>query len=101
MDVDEIAKLARIKLNSLEKERLQNDLGAILSYVTKLNEVKFNQDNVLLKDNENGNEQTNVTREDVSAHQSALYTDKILDEAPSKENNYISRVKLQINRYCF
>lgn len=37
--VEHIAKLARIELTEAEKEKMTKELGAILTYVEKLNEV--------------------------------------------------------------
>lgn len=37
--VEHIAKLARIELTKQEKEKMTEELGAILTYVEKLNEV--------------------------------------------------------------
>lgn len=37
--VEHIAKLARIELTDAEKEKMTKELGAILTYVEKLNEV--------------------------------------------------------------
>lgn len=38
-EIEHIAELARIKLSGEEKEKMANELGAILSYIDKLNEV--------------------------------------------------------------
>ena len=38
-DIEHIAKLARIKLTEEEKAKLTGELGAILTYVSKLNEI--------------------------------------------------------------
>lgn len=38
-DVEHIAKLARIEVKEEDKEKLAQELGAILDYVAKLNEV--------------------------------------------------------------
>ena len=37
--VEHIAKLARIRLTEEEKEKMTKELGAILTYVEKLNEI--------------------------------------------------------------
>lgn len=39
-EVERIAVLARIKLSEKEKKELARDLGAILGYIDKLNEIK-------------------------------------------------------------
>jgi len=38
-EVEHIAKLARIRLSEDEKEKMTSELGAILAYVSKLNEI--------------------------------------------------------------
>ena len=40
MDIDYVAKLARLKLDPAEREQLSRQLENILSYVQKLNELK-------------------------------------------------------------
>ena len=44
-EIEKIAQLAHLKLNDEEKEQLAEEVGKILDYVNKLNEV--NTDNVL------------------------------------------------------
>ena len=39
MDIDYIAKLARLDLNPAEREKLSSQMNDILSYVQKLNEL--------------------------------------------------------------
>ena len=39
IDIEHVAKLARIKLDEKEKEKFFKDLGAVLNYVDQLNEV--------------------------------------------------------------
>jgi len=39
-EVEHIADLARIKLSDKEKEKMAEDMAAILGYIDKLNEVK-------------------------------------------------------------
>jgi aspartyl-tRNA(Asn)/glutamyl-tRNA(Gln) amidotransferase subunit C len=43
-DIEHMATLARLKLTADEKERLSNQMGTILEYIEKLNEL--NTDNV-------------------------------------------------------
>ena len=38
-DLEKVARLARLSLSEAERERLGNDLGRIIDFVTKLNEV--------------------------------------------------------------
>ena len=39
MDIIYLAKLARLKLTDAEKERFSNQLGTIIKYIEKLNEL--------------------------------------------------------------
>ena len=44
MDIEHVAKLARLKLTDLEKEKFSNQIGTIIEYIEKLSEL--NTDNV-------------------------------------------------------
>ena len=44
MDIEHIAKLARLKLTDAEKEKFSNQMGTIIKYIEKLSEL--NTDNV-------------------------------------------------------
>ncbi|MBC8284443.1 MAG: Asp-tRNA(Asn)/Glu-tRNA(Gln) amidotransferase subunit GatC [Nitrospinae bacterium] len=39
MDIEHIAKLARLKLTDAEKERFSNQMGTIIEYIEKLSEL--------------------------------------------------------------
>lgn len=66
-DIEKLALLARIKLTSKEKEKLQKEFGAILEYVSKLKEVDVSG----INEAEAGKimDLENVTREDENAHE--------------------------------
>ena len=44
MDIEHLAKLARLKLTDAEKEKFSNQMGTIIKYIEKLSEL--NTDNV-------------------------------------------------------
>ena len=82
MDIDYVAKLARIDLSAKEKKKLGKQLGDILAYIEKLKELKVDKiepiSHVLpLK---------NVFRQDKLCP--SLPTDKVLHNAPEKRDNF-------------
>jgi len=95
MDKDKVlslAKLARIEISDAEAVSLSHEFDAILGYVSEVKEVdkfdkldKFNKEEFPIR---------NVLREDNEPHTSGLYTEKILNEAPSREGNYIKVKKI-------
>lgn len=94
MDKDKVlslAKLSRISLSDTEAERLSHEFESILKYVGEVKEVAL----------EEGVEQKptdfplrNVMREDGEGHESGLFTEKILNEAPAREGDYLKVKKI-------
>ena len=81
--VNKLTTLARIEVSDNEKDALLIDLQAILGYVSLLSSAPTAQGEIELPDN------INIFREDDNAHESGLYTTKILAEADREENGYI------------
>ena len=81
--VHKLAHLARLELTEEQEERYQKDLGEILDWVEKLEEV--NTDNV--EPLTNGNEEQVPLREDV-ADNYFKSTDEALKNAPEKDGDY-------------
>ncbi len=90
MDKDKVlalAKLARLDITDAEAEQLSSEFEGILGYV---GEVKKAVASTPLSSNEErGRGEVNIMREDNNPHESGIYTDKILEEAPEKEGNYL------------
>lgn len=85
-----LATLARIDISVEEAENLSHEFESILGYVSEVKSVSTN-------DNELGAEDytlKNVWREDENPHEPGLYTEKILNEAPEKEGDYIKVKKI-------
>ncbi|MDO8590019.1 MAG: Asp-tRNA(Asn)/Glu-tRNA(Gln) amidotransferase subunit GatC [bacterium] len=85
-----LAKLARIELKDEEAENLTREFSAILDYVGEVKAATGDQqtnklENVGL---------SNVFREDGEPHQSGLYTEKILAQAPAREGGHIKVKKI-------
>jgi len=85
MEIEKLAKLARINLSSGEKEKLQKEFEAILNYISALKEADTG-------DGKNGfskRETLNIMRSDENAHEMGKFTKDLLEGAPFSENGYI------------
>lgn len=94
MDKDKVlalAKLARIEISDSEAESLSKEFDAILGYVGEVKKLADpSQPSPKLGEGKGG--VYNIMREDNNPHESGIYTEKILNEAPDREGDYI-RVK--------
>ena len=84
-EVQHVAKLARLGLSEKEIEKMQKELSVILEYIDLLKEVDVSEikptfHSVLIE---------NVMREDEAKRESPKTVNKLLDEAPSKEEGYV------------
>ncbi len=95
-EVLKLATLARVEISPEEAESLSHEFEAILSYVSDVKvagtksagdaaSTAMRPEDIALK---------NVMREDANAHESGIYTEKILEEAPSREGQYIKVKKI-------
>jgi aspartyl-tRNA(Asn)/glutamyl-tRNA(Gln) amidotransferase subunit C len=80
--VERIAHLARLSLSEREKERFSQQLGSILMYVEKLNEL----DTIGIEPTSHVIEMHNVMREDTLW--SSLPSDSALANAPDRSGNF-------------
>lgn len=85
IDVNHIAKLARLGLAEKEKKKLKKELSAILEFVEKLNKVKT--DKVEPTAQVTGLE--NVSRQDKGRVKNKRETDKLLELAPERKSRYV------------
>jgi len=88
----DLAKLARIEMGDEEAESLSHEFKTILGYVGEVKGIspashKATQD-------ESDYTLRNVMREDTNPHESGIYTEKILSQAPAREENYIKVKKI-------
>lgn len=89
--MEKLATLARIDISAEEAENLSHEFESILGYVSEVKSVASTSDKEL------GVEDfalKNVWREDAEPHDSGLYTEKILNEAPEREGDYIKVKKI-------
>jgi len=85
MEIEKLAKLARINLSSGEKEKLQKEFEAILKYISALKEANTG-------DGEDGfskRETFNAMRSDENAHEMGKFTKELLEGAPFTEGGYV------------
>ena len=82
-----LAKLARVELGDEEAENLSHEFDAILDYVGEIKSVKITPK---AADSDSGGVVlSNVFRVDTGPHAPGLYTEKLLNQAPEKEGDYI------------
>jgi aspartyl/glutamyl-tRNA(Asn/Gln) amidotransferase C subunit len=88
-DIEHLAKLARIELNDKEAEALSLDISNILGYVSVVSD---------LASASSGEKRVgplhNVFREDGEPHEGGLYTEKLLNEAPERDGQYVKVKKI-------
>ena len=90
IDVRALAKLARMEVEDSELAKLEKELPAILTFVDTIQAVQ-------VKKTERNPALRNVMREDAEPHESGMYTEKLLAQAPgSKEGRVV--VKQVISR---
>ncbi len=83
IDIEHVAKLARIELSSAEKERFHDDLEKILEHFTELQ--KLNTDNVVPMTG--GTQLKDVFREDDAPFQAD--SENVAKAFPDKKGNYL------------
>lgn len=87
-DIEHLAGLARIAVSDNEKKALQHDLEEILTYVSQISEEEHSITN------SQAGELCNVMRVDEEPHESGIFTEDILAQAPVREGNRISVKKI-------
>lgn len=88
-DIEKLASLARIKIEDEEKEQFGKEIDSILGYVNQIKEA-----NVSLDQSERVGDVKNVLRDDTHPHEAGAFKDKILNEAPAREGDYIKVKKI-------
>lgn len=83
-DIKKLAELARLEISDEEQEKLLKEMDSILGYVSQVKEVTADMGAVSVADIVR-----NVMREDGEPHETGLYTDELLAEAPSSERGYV------------
>ena len=84
--IKKLANMARIDMDEKEMKEIGDSFGPILSYVGQIKEVSESLDTNY---QEVSDEPINILREDIVTNKTGEYTDKILDQAPGKENGFL------------
>lgn len=87
-DVEKLADLARVKIPDSSKQGFVEDIDAILDYVAQIQNADISD---LVQQMPHVK---NVMREDMTPHESGIYTEKILSIAPKREGNYVKVKKI-------
>jgi len=96
-EIDHIAKLARIHLGEVEKERLKKDLSSILDYIAKLNEVDTSSVEPLYQTTG----LTNAERADESRNEfptSEKLNGLLVGQAPQKHERFVKVKQVLIKK---
>lgn len=88
-DIEKLASLARIQVTEEEKDQFAADIDSVLLYVDQIQKAPIS----LERESAVGVVK-NVLREDSSSHESGMYTEKILNEAPKREGDYFKVKKI-------
>jgi aspartyl-tRNA(Asn)/glutamyl-tRNA(Gln) amidotransferase subunit C len=94
-EVEHIANLARIKLTEKEEEKMAKELGAILGYIDKLNEVDTSG---VVLDVKASSQLANVFRPDEPNGSGQVEPSKLIEQAPDRDGNYL-KVKEVFENY--
>jgi aspartyl-tRNA(Asn)/glutamyl-tRNA(Gln) amidotransferase subunit C len=87
-DIENLANLARIRLSDDEKEGLAKDVDSIMAYVDQIKSApigEFKPQAGAVK---------NVMRDDIVVMTSTEDLERLLDEAPKREGDYIAVKKI-------
>jgi len=82
MDINHVAMLARLKLTDAEKEQFEKQVGSIINYIDKLNEL----DTSSIEPTAHVLPISNVFREDQL--RTSLPREKALQNAPEKDDGF-------------
>lgn len=93
-DVEAMAGLARLELNTEEKKKFQKNLGAILQFIEKLKKLDVEE----VEPTAAGAETVNIMRGDEPRFKHDPETvNKMLEQAPDRKDNFV-KVKNILNK---
>ena len=82
-DIEKLAKLSRLSLKDEEKESFLVDFNSILDYVSEVESAPVGKEDI------EAGPLCNVMREDNPPHEGALYTERLLHDAPKIKDNFV------------
>lgn len=81
-DIKNLANLSRIELTDEEAEKMTTEVDSILGYVGQIQSITGDMDREIPK-------LRNVMRDDEVTNEPNEYTEKLLNNAPSRDGNYL------------
>ncbi len=81
-EVEKLASLSRLSLTEEEKDKFQGEIESILGFVAKVKEAAEMAPAPTFP-------QINNFRSDEVVHKSREFTEKLLDAAPEREDNFV------------
>ncbi|OGF20370.1 hypothetical protein A2Y83_05390 [Candidatus Falkowbacteria bacterium RBG_13_39_14] len=88
--IEEIAKLARIKLSEEEKQKYEKQFSSILDYFEQLKEVDTENVGAFI----NSNTGESIMREDIIEGCEEKASNDILEEVPERKGRYVKVKKV-------
>ena len=82
LELDNLSRLARIDIDTSEKQKMLLDMQAILGYISEIDPIEGERtrgEEILF----------NVVREDIVTRETGSMTDSILREAPKTKEGYV------------
>ncbi len=89
-EVRKLADLGRLSLTGEEVEKLRGEIESILSYIDTIQKVELPAH----PESSPYLELENVMREDANPHETGIYTDAMLAQAPRRDRNYLKVKKI-------
>lgn len=89
-----MARLARIEISDEEAGNLSHEFDAILGYVGEIKKLDHKSSAYKALPCRKDFMTVNIMREDAGPHESGVYTKEILEQAPSREGDYIKVKKI-------
>ena len=86
-NIKNLADLARIEVSDTEAEGLTTQIDSILGYVSQIKDSTGDLDRIVPK-------LRNVMRDDVVTNGDGEYTEKLLNNAPSRDGKYFEVKKI-------
>ncbi|HRH24090.1 MAG TPA: Asp-tRNA(Asn)/Glu-tRNA(Gln) amidotransferase subunit GatC [Candidatus Paceibacterota bacterium] len=83
-DVKKLAALARLSIPEHDLARFSKEFESILTYISQINELKVSKEAKAVPT------MRNVFREDGEPHATGLYTEKIAEQFPQRDGEYLS-----------
>jgi aspartyl-tRNA(Asn)/glutamyl-tRNA(Gln) amidotransferase subunit C len=88
-DIEKLSELSRIEVSDEEKISFSKEIDSILGYVGQISELASGS-----TDEEQTSFVKNVFRKDENPHESGLYTEALLKEAPDTEGGFVKVKKI-------